>query len=742
MAETAIATPKVNRRVKTPTVIQMEAVECGAASLGIVLAYFGRFIPLEELRVMCGVSRDGSKASNMCKAARDLGLSAKGYRKEVNDLLTMRLPLVVFWNFNHFLVVEGFKGDKVYLNDPKTGPRVVTREEFDMAFTGIAIEFELTDQFQKGGRKASFIGPLRRRLEGSERGLLFVVLASLGLIIPGLLVPTFSRIFVDDILVRGRDWITPLLIAMGITALVRAGLTWLQQYYLLRMETKLALSSSSQFFWHILRLPIQFFHQRMSGEIATRVEINDRVAKLLSGELATTLLSIVLVVFYAFLMFQYDIWLTFISIGIVALNVFALRYFSRKRRDANQKLLQEQGKVVGTAMNGLAIIETLKATGAESDFFARWSGYHAKTINAEQNLGLSSQLLSAIPPFLTSLNTTVVLTLGAYQVIQGNLTMGMLFAFQSLMLNFLTPVNDLVTLGSRMQEVEGDMNKLDDVLRHNRDQYIEHAKPPDEINQTRLDGYLELKNVTFGYNKLDKPLIENLSLTLRPGMRVALVGSSGSGKSTVAKLVAGLYEPWDGEILFDGKRRDEIPRHILNNSLAMVDQDIFMFEGTIRENLTLWDDTIPQVNVVQAAKDAAIHNDIVTRAGGYNHPVEEAGRNFSGGQRQRMEIARALVQNPTILVMDEGTSALDPVTEKVIDNNLRMRGCTCVIIAHRLSTIRDADEIIMLEYGKVVQRGTHEELYKPGTPYYNMIAAETGESKKTQRESIFDKLAL
>lgn len=735
-----MAAKPVNRRIKTPTIIQMEAVECGAASLGIVLGYFGRFIPLEELRVMCGVSRDGSKASNMCKAARNLGLSAKGYRKEVEDLLTMRLPIIVFWNFNHFLVVEGFKGDKVYLNDPKTGPRVISKDEFDLSFTGIAIEFELTPDFKKGGKKASFIGPLKRRLEGSGQGLLFVLLASLGLIIPGLLVPTFSRIFVDDILVRGREWIVPLLIAMGVTAVVRAGLTWLQQYYLLRMETKLALSSSSQFFWHILRLPIQFFHQRMSGEIATRVEINDRVAKLLSGELATTLLSIILVAFYAILMFQYDIILTLISISIVALNVVALRYFARKRRDANQKLLQEQGKLIGTAMNGLTIIETLKATGAESDFFARWAGYHAKTINAEQNLGLSSQLLSAIPPFLTSLNTTVVLAFGAYQVMNGNMTLGMLVAFQALMLNFLNPVNDLVTLGSRLQEVEGDMNKLDDVLRHRRDDYVEQAKLPEDIAEVQLAGYLELKNVTFGYNKLDKPLIENLSLSLRPGMRVALVGSSGSGKSTVAKLVAGLYEPWSGEILFDGKRRDEIPRHILNNSLAMVDQDIFMFEGNIRENLTLWDDTIPQTSVIQAAKDAHIHNDIVTRAGSYNHPVEEAGRNFSGGQRQRMEIARALVQNPTLLVLDEATSALDPVTEKIIDNNLRMRGCTCVIIAHRLSTIRDSDEIIMLEYGKVVQRGTHDELYQPGTPYYNMIAAETGETKKTQRDSIFDKL--
>ena len=728
-------------RVRTPEVIQMEAVECGAASLGIILGYYGRYIPLEELRVRCGVSRDGSKASNICKAAREYGLTAKGFRREPEQLMEFNVPMIVFWNFNHFLVVEGFSKDKVYLNDPKTGPRVIPKDEFDLSFTGIIMDFALTPEFQKGGHKPSFITPLRNRLRGSEAAVAFVVLASLALVIPGLLIPTFARIFVDDILVRGRGWMTPLLIGMGLTALIRAAITFLQQTYLIRLETKLALATSSKFFWHVLRLPIQFFHQRLSGEIATRVDINDRVAKLLSGELATTLLSLVMVLFFGALMFQYDVALTLISITIVMINVIALRYFSRIRRDANQKLLQESGKLMGTAMNGITIIETLKATGAESDFFARWAGYHAKTINAEQSLGIASQTLSAIPPFLQSLNMTAILAIGSLQVMNGNMTVGMLVAFQTLMQSFLDPVNNLVTLGSRLQEVEGDMNKLDDVLRHERDQYIEHSEHETEVvgHQVRLEGYIELHDVTFGYSRLEKPLIKNFSLSLTPGKRVALVGASGSGKSTVAKLVAGLYEPWEGEILFDGKQRHDIPRNVLSNSVAMVDQDIFMFEGKIRENLTLWDDTIPQANVIQAAKDAQIHPEIAGRSGGYNHLVEEAGRNFSGGQRQRLEIARALVVNPSLLVLDEATSALDPVTEKIISDNLQRRGCTCIIIAHRLSTIRDCDEIIMLERGEVVQRGNHESMYKPGTPYYKLINAESGE-KKSQRDMIFDKL--
>lgn len=734
---------KLRRRLKTSTIIQMEAVECGAASLGIILAYYGRFVPLEELRVVCGVTRDGSKASSLCKAAHDYGLSAKGYHREPLALAEMQLPLMVFWNFNHFLVVEGFGKEKVYLNDPKTGPRVVTAGEFDLSFTGIVLEFKLTDEFKKGGQRRSLVGALRRRLKQAEMALVFVVLISLMLVIPGLMLPTFTRIFIDDYLVRGQDIARPLFIGLAVTITFQILLTWLQQSYLLRLETKLALRSSSSFFWHVLRLPIQFFHQRMAGEISGRVEINDRVAQLLSGELATTLLSAVLVMFYALLMLHYDVGLTLLSMGIALMNVVALRYYSRKRDDANQKRLQEQGQLIGTAMNGLSIIETLKATGAEGDFFARLAGYQAKTLEAEQEMGVLSQQLTAIPPLLQAVNTTAILTLGSYQIMQGHMTMGMLVAFQILMANFLRPINDLVNLGARLQEVSGDMNKLDDVTRHAIDPYIEwaEAKAITSVGaESKLAGYLDLINVSFGYNKLAKPLIENFNLSLKPGSRVALVGGSGSGKSTVAKLIAGLYDPWEGEILFDHRPRLEIPRHILVNSLAMVDQDIFMFEGTIYQNLTLWDDTIPIANVIQAAKDAQIHKDIASRVGGYAYLVEEAGRNFSGGQRQRMEIARALVQNPSILVLDEATSALDPITEKLIDEALRQRGCTCIIVAHRLSTIRDSDEIIVLEYGKIAQRGTHQEMYKPDTPYFHLLQTELTQEHRTNRDMIFDKL--
>jgi NHLM bacteriocin system ABC transporter peptidase/ATP-binding protein len=722
------------RRARTPNILQMEAVECGAAALAIVLGHYRRFVPLEELRVECGVSRDGSKASNVVRAARKYGLAAKGYRKEPDGLRELPVPMIVHWNFNHFLVVEGFVDQRVFLNDPAFGPTEVTAEEFDKAFTGVVLTFEPTDQLVPGGEKAGLIQPLRRRSRGLAVALGFVVLAGIALLVPGLVAPTFTRVFVDQVLVKGLDaWMRPLLLFMAATALALGALTALQGRYLLRLEARLSLGNSSRFFWHVLRLPIEFFNQRYAGEIGNRVQINDRVAVLLSRDLATTALSLMVLVIYALLMLQYDLVLSLVSVATAAINMLVLRHVAARRAVLSQRMQQDRGKLMGTAMGGLQTIETLKAGGSESDFFARWAGHQAKVVNAGQQLQLTELFLGAVPPLLLSINVALILGIGGLRVIDGHLTMGMLMAFQSLTLAFLTPVNRLVGLGGQLQELQSGLNRLDDVLRAPLDPSARDlAEPPargDDAQTSvggasRLEGYLTLREVSFGYSRLDPPLIERLSLELRPGSRIALVGGSGSGKSTVARLVAGLYEPWTGEILFDGRPRTEVSRAVLSQSLAVVDQDISMFEGSLRDNLTMWDPTVSEHRLTNAARDACIHDDITARPGGYGAGVEEAGRNFSGGQRQRLEIARALVVDPRILVLDEATSALDPTTEKLIDDNLRRRGCTCLIVAHRLSTIRDCDEIIVLEKGRVVQRGTHSDLLAQDGAYARLIATE------------------
>jgi NHLM bacteriocin system ABC transporter peptidase/ATP-binding protein len=718
---------KLPKRVTTPTVLQMEGVECGAAALSIILGYYGKFVPLEKLRISCGVSRDGLKATNILKAARQYGLEGKGYAKSIEKLKELEMPAIIFWNFNHFLVIEGFTKDRVYLSDPAQGRYYVSHQEFDDAYTGVVLTFKPGENFEKGNEKRGLLSALASRVSNSKLSLTYIILASLFLVIPGLVIPSFTKIFIDKYLINGiSSFVMPLLLIMGGMLAVNALLVYIQQYYLLRLETKLALTTSSKFLWHVFHLPIAFFTQRYSGEIGSRVSLNDKVAKLLSGDLANSALNVIMVVFYAMLMFSYDVLLTVIGIFMASLNIVILRYVSRARKDGNRRLSSENGKLLGTTTSGISMIETLKASGRENDFFTNWTGYLAKVTNAQQELGWLTTRLNTVPPLLMSLNSAIILGVGATRVMNGEMTLGMLVAFLYLMNNFIGPVNQLVTVGSLLQETESDMTRIDDVLNYEISSEFaedENTKKQTDKFQNKLTGHFEMKNVTFGYNTTMDPLIEDFNLKLKPGSRVALVGGSGSGKSTVARLASGLYDPWKGEILFDDTPRREIPRHIVNESVAVIDQEVLMFKGTIHENIAFWDHKIPEKSIIQSAKDAAIHDVIASRTEAYESDVIERGSNFSGGQRQRLEIARALALNPSILVMDEATSALDPKSEKIVMDNIKRRGCTCLIVAHRLSTIMDCDEIIVMEYGKIVERGTHLELMKNSGAYARLIDA-------------------
>ena len=709
-------------RVKVPTILQMEATECGAASLSMILAHYKLWLPLEKLRQECGVNRDGSKASCVIRAARNRGCNANGYRWKADRLKEVgKFPLIIHWEFNHFVVLEGIKGDTVYLNDPAMGRRTVKWEDFRTSYTGVALDIVPNENFKPEGRRYNIFKAVAEKLAQDKWAVLFILLLNLGMIIPGLASPVFSQIFLDDILTRKHpDWMFNFCLAMTVSWVVCGTMTWLQAVILTKWQRKLTLADSSSFFWHLLRLPMQFFNQRYAAEVASRVSFNESIAGVLSGPAATAVLNLLVAIFYLLLLLQYNVTLTIIGVFFSSVDIIIFFALRRHLTDLNMKIQQDAGKGYGVTMNGLMMIETIKANGNEADFFSKWAGYKAKVLSASQDAALWQMTATIIPTLLGGINGALIMTLGGFSIMDGAMTAGMFMAFQNLMGSFQAPVGALLSLGSTLQSTEMQMQRLDDVRRYEIDDLnCREEEVSDHVD--RLNGDLELREIDFGYSPLEKPLLSKFSLHIEPGHWVAVVGESGSGKSTVAKVVTGIYEEWSGEVRFDGKLRREIPRAAIVNSVAAVDQDIFQITGTVTENLTLFDSSIEKAEVIRAAKDACIHEDILQLEKGYDSQVSEGGLNFSGGQRQRLEIARALAINPSLLILDEATSALDPMTEQIVLENIRRRGCSCLIVAHRLSTIRDCDEIIVLEHGVVMERGTHKEMMKHDGPYRRLI---------------------
>jgi ATP-binding cassette subfamily C protein len=743
------------KRKKTPFIMQMEVVECGAAALAIILGYYGRFVPLTTLRVECGVSRDGSKAANILKAARRYGLAAKGYSKGMDTLKKVSLPCIVFWEFNHFLVVEGIANGMVYLNDPAVGHRELTEEEFSVGYTGVVLTFSPEVGFTKGGRLPSPFPALAERIRGSEKALFFTAMCGLLGVFPAVATAGLMRALVDTVINEGRfEFLRPILVGMLAVLAFQLALTSLSNLFYRRLRRGLSAKLYAEFYRHILRLPYQFYSQRYVGDVVNRAGINDMLVGLIAGQLTSTAIGLVTMVFYGMVLFSYNVPLTLIGIGSTILNFLFIRSVAARRLEANIRIAKEQGKVQGATIAALQSIDSLKASGLEHAFFEKWSGYFTASSNAQQKLVMDSHLFSVLPTLTNTVISTVTLLFGGLMVMDGEMTFGTLMAFNALMGMFLGPVNSLLGLGQQIQQLRGNIIRLEDVTDHptvdqqrpaqataglapppvattiaspspivaqNSEHTLGAGDDVSTFTKSRLDGEVECTSIDYGYSPLEAPLIAGLDLRIGSGEMVALVGGSGSGKSTVAKIFAGLILPWSGTVTFDGRLQRDIPPVLLSNSFAMIEQDILLFPGSVRDNLTLWDPTIPEQWLIDALEDADLLDFVLTLPGGLEATVQETGSNMSGGQRQRLEIARALVRKPTFLVMDEATSALDAETEAIIMRNIQRRGCSCLIVAHRLSTIRTCDRIYVLQKGKVKETGTHNELWQAQGLYARLL---------------------
>jgi NHLM bacteriocin system ABC transporter peptidase/ATP-binding protein len=707
--------------IKVPVVLQLEIVECGAASLAMVMAYHKKWVPLERVRVDCGVSRDGSSAKNILKVARMYGFEAQGYRVEPQKITTLPLPCILHWNMNHFVVLRGITKKWAYLNDPARGEVKVSLEQFHTSFTGIAIAITPGKDFEPSGKPVSVWPFAKARLKGTAPVFLFVVAVSALTSVIGVFATLFNRVFVDDLLSgKHPEW------AVGFVALFLAFqflailLSVIQVKTNLNITAKFAVVSSGLFMWHALRLPMDFYSSRNAGDIAERQSENDSISLSLIQMFAPLVIDAVMMVFYLFIVLQYSVLLTILGVLSLAINYAVNRFITNKTINISRVSSRDAGKLGAMTVAGVEMIETIKSAGAEDGFFEKWAGLHASVSNSELQSKKLSQFVGLIPQMVSQAVNILILMIGAYLMMRGDMTVGIFFAFQGFLSAFLAPLTKIINTRLQMQQMKVSMERVQDVLSYKTD--VEYGEFSMDESFFKLSGAVEIKNLTFGYNKLSPPLLEDFNLTLHPGESVALVGASGCGKSTIAKLISNLYQPWSGEILFDDKPSGEIPREIFTSSVSVVDQDIILFQDNIENNIRTWDESIEDYEVILAARDAQIHGAIIDRDGGYGGPVLENGKNFSGGERQRLEIAGVLANDPTIIILDEATSALDAKTEYDVIRAVKARGVSMIIVAHRLSSIRDCNEIIVLDKGKVVQRGTHDELYALEGKYRELVS--------------------
>ena len=709
---------------RVPLVMQMESLECGAAALAMIMHYFRKWIPLAQVRVDCGISMNGSNAKNILRAARNYGMAARAWRVEPESLLAEGpFPCILHWGFNHFVVLCGFQGRRAVINDPARGCIRVEWDEFDRQFTGVCLIFFPGEDFVPSGSPRSFLYYAKEHLRGCRRAVLFLMLITAVSSLLGLIKPLFVRVFLDRLLTgQNPEWLQPFMMLFVLFALVCLAVSWITAIFSLRLQGALDARGSSAYLRKVLRLPTQFFDQRLSADIADRQAASAEIADTLVKICAPLAVQSVTMAVCLAVMIRYSPMLSLISAGAFLLNLLVSAAAAVRRVNITRVQQLEGAKLSAAAVSGITMIETIKAGGAENAFFARWAGYQAGVNTQSVSYTLMNHVTGAVLRLITTTANLAVLGIGVMLVLRGWFTAGMVIAFQGFLSVFMGPAFSLIAAGQTMQEMIGKMERLDDVMSHEEDPVF--AAGEKKSGKEKLSGLIELKHVTFGYTPFEKPVISDFSMTVKPGQKIAVFGRTGCGKTTLARLIAGLYLPWSGTISFDSMLPQEIDRGLFAGSVSFIDQDTVFFEDTIAQNIRLWDDSIEDSEMERAARDAGIYDEIAAREGGFQHVLQAGGKEFSGGQRQCLEIARALCCQPGIVIMDEATSALDVQTESKIMRAVRARGITLIVIAHRLSAIRDCDKIIVLDEGHAVEQGTHEELISRGGVYAALAGRE------------------